>query len=46
MEHYWEQGMGDETTPGSEAALRLYYQELQEFVNEQRDKNLPGFVLS
>ncbi len=43
MEHYWEQGMGDETTPGSEAALRLYYQELQEFVNEQRDKNPSWF---
>jgi len=37
MEHYWEQGMGDKTTPGSEAALRLYYQELSEFAQEYRD---------
>ena len=36
MAHYWEQGIGDKVTSGSEATLRLYVKELDAFANKYR----------
>ena len=43
MSHYWEQGLGDKVTRGSEAALRLYAEELGAFAARYRPQHPEWF---